>query len=397
MSVNVPKILNHLDQLKGIELYGCEPDWSGRIISQGAPQLESLSLRSLSFNNYGEIETFHLPVNAFPVLQHLELFGFIYTSSVASLTTLRSLTINPGGNIPKSHLPSSVEFLAILASLPNLSELSLTKALAPSVGPLPSSSVMLTHLTRLYIMDDILNIGIMACITAPQLKAIDLHHQYGDTSAEIATAVAVVAAIFRKLPTFTTSCSELSLSVTDSSFAGVKLWDDCTTCEIAKREPFFKMLIHGAGDLRVEESFLTLFPPTTCPPTLYLEFRVDTASHCAQYARLQHILRQLTHVTEVRTSNCKTLINVLDDTHPTISLPSLKEIGPTINSGSCKRLWPKLVEQLKVRKELHDVEIEKLVILDIYNLLTSADLKPFEGLVKVSKRKSELNYQPIFF
>ncbi|KAG9217604.1 hypothetical protein CCMSSC00406_0010423 [Pleurotus cornucopiae] len=381
--VNVPKILNRLHRLEEIKLVNCEPNWSSRIISQGAPQLKSLSL-----NNYGEIGRFHLPTDGFPVLQHLELIDFVYTSAVASLTTLRSLTINAGRSNDKSQLPSCIEFLATLSSLPNLSDLSLTEALASLEGPLPSSSVRLTHLTRLYIHDaDIRNLGMAVCITAPQLKAIDLCHS-GKASAEIATPI--VAAIFEKLPTFTASYSELSLCVGYFSGTRVKLWDNCVTSGAAKRAPFFDMVILGSGDLRTEELVLNLFPPTTHPPTLHFSSDIEMASDHVQYAPLQHVLRHLTRVTEVRTSGLKALTNLLGVTHP-ISLPSLKKIvlENDLNSIHKPRLLSKFVEQLKVRKGLHDVETETLEISDIYCQLTSADLKLFEGLVKVSKRRTK--------
>ncbi|KAG9217605.1 hypothetical protein CCMSSC00406_0010424 [Pleurotus cornucopiae] len=344
-----------------------------RIISQGAPQLESLSLDASE-----EIDRFEPPVDAFPVLQHLELFGFVYTPSVASLTTLRSLIIN-----------------ASRTSLPNLSKLSLTEALTSSDGPLPSSSVRLAHLTSLYIQDaDIRNIGLMACITAPQLKTIDLHHS-GKASAEIATPV--VAAIFQKLPTLTTSYSALTLGVGGSSFARVELWDDCVTSGTAKRAPFFEMVIHGTGDLRTEESILTLFPPTTYPPTLHFPPSIQIASDHSRYAPLRRILRQLTRVTEVRTSGLGALTNLLDDAHP-ISLPSLKQIvlETDYDCMDKQELLAKFVEQLKVRKGLHDVEIETFVVFDIKKQLTPADLKLFEGLVKVSKRKTKRRDQHVF-
>ncbi|KAF9490876.1 hypothetical protein BDN71DRAFT_142951 [Pleurotus eryngii] len=363
--VKVLNILNHLHRLKEIKLVDCEDDWFSRIISQGAPQLESLSLDSS-----GEIARFHPSADGFPVLQHLELIDFVYTSALASLAALRSLTINADRSDDKSQLPSCIEFLAILASLPNLSDLALTEAFAPLEGLLPSSSVRLTHLTRLSIQDtDIRILGMMVCITAPQLKAIDLCHS-GQASAEIATPV--VAAIFEKLPTFTTSCSELSLCVDYFSSTRVELWDGCTTSESANRAPFFQLVIHGTGDLRAEESVLTLFPPTTHPPTLHFSSNIEMTSDHVQYAPLQHILRQLTRVTEVRTSGLKALTNLLGVTHP-ISLPSLRKIVLENDFGSIDkpRLLSKFVEQLKVRK---GVETETLEISDIYGQLTSADL-----------------------
>ncbi|KAF9490877.1 hypothetical protein BDN71DRAFT_1453786 [Pleurotus eryngii] len=388
--VNVLNILNHLHRLKEINLEGCEADWSSRIISQGAPQLESLSL-----SNYGEIARFHPSADGFPVLQHLELSGFVYTSTVASLTTLRSLTITAEGSVDKSQFPSCSEFLAILACLPNLSELSLARAFARLEGPLPLSSVRLTHLTRLSIWDaDIRILGMMVCITAPQLNTIDLHHS-GKASAEIATPV--VAAIFEKLPTFATSRSALTLGVGGSSFARVELWDDCVTSGTAKRAPFFEMVIYGTGDLRTEESVLTLFPSTTYPPTLHFPPSIQIASDHAQYAPLRRILRQLTRVTEVRTSGLTALTNLLDDTHP-ISLPSLKQIVLETDYSSMdkQKLLAKFAEQLKVRKGLHDVAIETFVIFDASKQLAPADLKLFEGLVKVSKRQTKRRDQRIF-
>ncbi|KAF9490885.1 hypothetical protein BDN71DRAFT_143151 [Pleurotus eryngii] len=382
--VNALNILNHLHRLKEINLVDCEDDWFSRIISQGAPQLESLSLEAS-----GEIARFHPSADGFPVLQHLELIDLVYTSAVASLAALRSLTINAGGSDDKSQLPSCIEFLAILASLPNLSNLALTEAIAPLEGLLPSSSVRLTHLTRLSIQDtDIRILGMMVCITAPQLKAIDLCHS-GKASAEIATPI--VAAIFEKLPTFTTSCSELSLCVDYFSSTRVELWDGCTTSESANRAPFFQLVIHGTGDLRAEESVLTLFPPTTHPPILHFSSNIEMTSDHVQYAPLQHILRQLTRVTEVWTCGLKALTNLLGVTHP-ISLPSLKKIGLEIDFGTSgsidkPRLLSTFVEQLKVRKGPHDVETEILEISGSCDQLAYPDWKLFEGLeglVKVS-------------
>ncbi|KAF4568522.1 hypothetical protein EYR36_010534 [Pleurotus pulmonarius] len=381
---NVPKILNHLHRLKKINFANCEADWSSRIISQGAPQLESLSL-----SNYLKIERFHLPADGFPVLQHLELNDFVYTSTMASLTTLHSLTITAEGCGDRSQLPSCIEFLSTLASLPNLSELSLTEAFARLEGPLPALSVRLTHLTGLSIWDtDIRVFGMMVCITAPQLKAIDLHH-CGRADAEARVVTPVVAAIFEKLPSFATSYSALTLDV--GGFVRVELWGDCIASGTAKRAPFFAMEIYGTGDLRTEESVLTLFPSTTYPPTLHFPATIPIASDHAQYAPLRRVLRQLTRVTEVRTRGFAALTNLLDDAHP-ISLPSLKQIVlETDYSGQDKqKSLAKFAEQLKVRKVLHDVEIETFVIFDTRKQLKPADLKQFEGLVKVSKRKGKM-------
>ncbi|KAF7421245.1 hypothetical protein PC9H_011766 [Pleurotus ostreatus] len=165
-----------------------------------------------------------------------------------------------------------------------------------------------------------------ACITAPQLKVIDLCHS-GKASAE--TATPIVAAIFEKLlPTFPASYSELSLCVGNFSGTRVKLWDNCVATGTAKRAPFLNMVILGTGDLCV--------------------------------------------------------------THP-ISLPSLKKIVLEDDFSRIQkpRLLSKFVEQLKVWKGLHSVETETLEISDIYCQLTSADLKLFEGLVKVSKRRTK--------
>ncbi|KAF4590469.1 hypothetical protein EYR38_009770 [Pleurotus pulmonarius] len=378
---NVQNALSHLYRLKEVDLANCEDEWLARI-SQGAPQLESLSLGTC-----GKTPVFHPSDNAFPVLQHLELFGFVYTPSVASLTTLRSLTIAAAGIANRSQLPSCVEFLSTLASLPNLSELSLTEAFARLEGPLPLLSVRLTHLTRLSIWDvDIRVLGMMACITAPQLKAINLQHS-AKASAEIATPV--VAAIFKKLPTFATSRSELSLGVGGLSFAGVKLWDASAASGTAQHAPFFAMEIYGTGDLRTEESVLTLCPSTT-PPTLHFPCTIPITSAHAQYAPLRRVLRQLTRVTEVQIHGFTALANVLDDAHP-ISLPSLKRIVlETGYSGQDKqKSLAKFAEQLKVRKGLHDVEIETFVIFDTKKQIKPTDLKQFEGLVKVSKRKGK--------
>ncbi|KAF9490880.1 hypothetical protein BDN71DRAFT_1592622 [Pleurotus eryngii] len=337
--VNMLNILDHLHRLKEINLINCKDDWFSRIISQGAPQLESLSL-----STSGRIVRFHPLADGFPVLQHLELIDFVYTSALASLTALRSLTINAGRRGHKSQLPSCIEFLAILTSLPNLSNLALIDAFTPLEGLLPSSSVRLNHLTRVSIRDDdIRNFGLMGCIAAPQLKAIDLHHS-GEASAESATPV--VAAIFDKFPTFATSCSELWLCVGRFSFARVKLWDGCSTNESANRAPFFEMVIHGTGDPKAEESLLTLFPPTTSPATLHFPSSIQVATDDAQYAPLQHILRQLTQVTEVRTISSKGLTNLLHDTHP-ISLPSLKNVFLETRFNNTDRTWlSKFAEQL---------------------------------------------------
>ncbi|KAF9486623.1 hypothetical protein BDN71DRAFT_1514812, partial [Pleurotus eryngii] len=116
-----------------------------------------------------------------------------------------------------------------------------------------------------------------------------------------------------------------------------------------------------------------------------------TSDH-VQYAPLQHILRQLTRVTEVWTCGLKALTNLLGVTHP-ISLPSLKKIGLEIDFGTSgsidkPRLLSTFVEQLKVRKGPHDVETEILEISGSCDQLAYPDWKLFEGLeglVKVSK------------
>ncbi|KAF4588508.1 hypothetical protein EYR40_010060 [Pleurotus pulmonarius] len=349
---NVQNALSHLYRLKEVDLANCEDEWLARI-SQGAPQLESLSLSTC-----GKTPVFHPSDNAFPLLQHLELFGFVYTPSVASLTTLRSLTIAAAGIANRSQLPSCVEFLSTLASLPNLSELSLTEAFARLEGPLPLLS----------------------------LKAINLQHS-AKASAEIATPV--VAAIFQKLPTFATSRSELSLGVGGLSFAGVKLWDASAASGSAQHAPFFAMEIYGTGDLRTEESVLTLSPSTT-PPTLHFPCTIPITSAHAQYAPLRRVLRQLTRVTEVQTYGFAGLTNVLDDAHP-ISLPSLKQIvlETDYSDQDKQKSLAKFAEQLKVRKGLHDVEIETFVIFDPKKQIKPGDLKQFEGLVKVSKRQAK--------
>ncbi|KAJ8690805.1 hypothetical protein PTI98_012204 [Pleurotus ostreatus] len=173
---NVQKVLNHLHRLKAINLQGREADWSSRIISQGAPQLESLSLR-----NCGEIERFHPPADGFPVLQYGP------SSEAKASVKERSDRLGRDDNMARNSMP---------------------------LGSCDLSRLPLTFVVRM-----------AACITAPQLKVIDICHS-GKASAEIATPI--VAAIFEKLlPTFSASYSELSLCVGNFSGTRVKLWDNC--------------------------------------------------------------------------------------------------------------------------------------------------------------------------
>ncbi|KAG5219464.1 hypothetical protein IMY05_C4887000200 [Salix suchowensis] len=251
--VKVLNILNHLHRLKEIKLVDCEDDWFSRIISQGAPQLESLSLDSS-----GEIARFHPSADGFPVLQHLELIDFVYTSALASLAALRSLTINADRSDDKSQLPSCIEGTPTFV-------VSETYPLDEVIHP----GHRYTHSW---------NDGVYHGTAAQSHRSLSLW------PSKRRDATPVVAAIFEKLPTFTTSCSELSLCVDYFSSTRVELWDGCTTSESANRAPFFQLVIHGTGDLRAEESVLTLFPPTTHPPTLHFSSNIEMTSDHVQYA-----------------------------------------------------------------------------------------------------------------
>ncbi|KAF4562437.1 hypothetical protein EYR36_004167, partial [Pleurotus pulmonarius] len=104
----------------------------------------------------------------------------------------------------KGELPNPIDFFSALNDLPHLSSLTLTNALAQPTGPPPSLSINLPSLTDLSITDDdIRNIGLMACITAPRIETITLCCN-AEQEMEPERSAAIVADIYLKLPDLTT-------------------------------------------------------------------------------------------------------------------------------------------------------------------------------------------------
>ncbi|KAL4269330.1 hypothetical protein AB1N83_001896 [Pleurotus pulmonarius] len=375
-------ILNHLSQLKELNLRYCKREWSTRFTSEKAPRLTCLSLGSLT----PHIE-FDARADAFPSLQHLSLEDCIYSSNLASLTTLRTLSIRYQHVTNESKLTNAADFLTILKSLPRLNNLDLCHALAPLDGLAPLPSVTLPSLTNLLIADrDIHNVAMMASITAPQMKVAKITHT-GRAKAEIAASV--VAAIYAKLPTLTTSYAELTLIAGRYTEASVKLWRDCTVEESANLTPMFQLCASGTGDLGAEHSVLTLCPSTTYPPLLHFQSDVSERDAGRLPIPLQRILSQLTAVTEIRTPGLLDLSHALGPaTRQTVLLPRLKKVvtGRITCYKDQQGLLSKLQQQLKARKTSGE-GIETWQVDNTLKLLATSDLSQFEGIVNVVKRR----------
>ncbi|KAG9225750.1 hypothetical protein CCMSSC00406_0007760 [Pleurotus cornucopiae] len=105
-----------------------------------------------------------------------------------------------------------VDFYAGLKSLPFLSSLDLTGALAPLNGRMAQMSLNLLSLTHLSIEDaDIFNLGMMSCIRAPLIEMMKLVHT-GRTDG--GTLAPITAAIYSILPAIPDSSAKFVLTAT---------------------------------------------------------------------------------------------------------------------------------------------------------------------------------------
>ncbi|KAF4604354.1 hypothetical protein EYR40_001533 [Pleurotus pulmonarius] len=391
VSQKVLAVCNHLNRVRKIILR-CNPEWAKQIISAPTPQLEILSLRSNSSDNTTDL--FVISADTFPSLQHLSLIGYIFKASIGSLNNIRSLLITPsdhgGWRRSKINHADPLEFFAMLSGLPFLSSLTLIDALAPLKGPIPLLSVALPSLTHLLIQDDeISNLGMMSCITAPLIE-VKLWHT-GEANA--GTAYPAIAAIYSNLPDIPHSHSKFTLCTAANGRhpswfgAHVQIW---TGCPVEKREaviPFFDLKVSGTGDLGAEGWAFTLCPTTTLPPTLH--FRSDVESHnydsLAPYR--EHIFRQLKAVTELHSDRLIDISLILCDTpsdpSEAMSLPSLRKIITNIPDIKYKqRVLSRLRKQLGARKAV-DAGIEIWQI--DRRRLSPSDLEQFAGMVNIAE------------
>ncbi|KAG9225763.1 hypothetical protein CCMSSC00406_0007773 [Pleurotus cornucopiae] len=316
---NVLAVLNHLERLKKIILKA-QPNWVKRIVSEPTPQLEILSLETTSF---ATIDPFAFCADAFPSLQHLSLTGYVFKGNMTSLNNLRSLLIKPSDHSPRQYSKLNhadpVNFFATLNDLPFLSSLTLIDALAPLNGSIPPLSVILPSLTHLFIQDDdISNLGMMSCITAPFIE-VKLSHT-GQANAE--TASPVIAAIYSNLPDIPRSHSKLTLRTEavgwsrDRPGAHVQVWTGCAVEEQETDIPLFDLKVSGTGDLETEGWALTLCPSTTLPPILHFHSGVESFNYdsLATY----RIFRQLKDVTQLHSDRLIDIILVLHAVHGSI-------------------------------------------------------------------------------
>ncbi|KDQ28897.1 hypothetical protein PLEOSDRAFT_156634 [Pleurotus ostreatus PC15] len=251
-------------------------------------------------------------------------------------------------------------------NLPHLSSLTLTNALAQPVGPAPSLSINLPSLTDLSITDnDMRNIAWMACITAPRIETIKLWCSEKQIEAE--HSAAIVAAIYLNLPNLTDSHCQFALSLDTRQL-------DNYVC-----------VVPGTSDLRLEESVLTLFPPTNVPPVLCFSSNATTFSDDNLTIPCQRILRQLTDVSEVHVSRLIDLPLIMCDTpnkrgQTTMSLPSWKMMVfcDSFHVKYKSRIFRWLKKQLKARKTVGSpIETWQLNSTN----LESTNLEQFKDLV----------------
>ncbi|KDQ27934.1 hypothetical protein PLEOSDRAFT_158196 [Pleurotus ostreatus PC15] len=181
-------------------------------------------------------------------------------------------------------------------NLPHLSSLTLTNALAQPVGPAPSLSINLPSLTDLSITDNNMrNIAWMACITAPCIKTIKLWCSEKQIEAEHSTAI--VAAIYLNLPNLTDSHCQFALSLDTHQlhdYVHVQAWTKLTEFDEDALSLVFDFKVPGTSNLRLEESVLTLFPPTNVLPVLCFSSNATTFSDDNLTIPRQRILRRLT-------------------------------------------------------------------------------------------------------
>ncbi|KAG9225774.1 hypothetical protein CCMSSC00406_0007784 [Pleurotus cornucopiae] len=381
---NMVIFLDHLSQMKEIDLHTVDPEWLKRITSEPTPLLETLALESTS------AKSFTFSAGAFPALRRLSLKRYVCKTSLASLTSLRSLVID-STYTSTPELPSPIEFFTALNDFPHLSSLTLVNALAQPMAPTSSLSICLPSLRHLSIEDgEIRNIGLITCITAPCLETIKLWTTRMQLDVE--SSLAVIVAIYSKLPDLTHSSCEFILSTRrSSSYARVRVWANRTEDWRDSTTPFFDFKVIGPiAELQIEESVLMLFPPTSVPPTLY--FSSDAHSFSDDFFNIPRwrILRQLTNVTEVHADRLIDLVLIMCDT-PTkrgqniMSLPSWTKmvLHDVFDIDYKAQVLARLKKQADARKA-NNAAIKTWQ----FNLrttgttaLTSADVQQFEDLV----------------
>ncbi|KAF7441281.1 hypothetical protein PC9H_001630 [Pleurotus ostreatus] len=376
--------LDHLSQMKEIDLYTVDTVWLKRITSEPTPLLETLALESTS------AKPFTFSPGAFPALRHLSLKLYVCKTSLASLTSLHSLVIDCT-YISALELPSPIEFFTALNDHPHLSRLTLVNALALPITPTPSLSICLPSLTDLSIEDgDVRNIGLITCITAPCLET--RKHWTTMMQLDVESSLAVIVAIYSKLPDLTHSSCEFILSTRrSSSYARVRVWANHTEDRRESMTPFFDFKVMGPiAGLQIEESVLMLFPPTSIPPTLYFSSDADSFSDDAFSTTRQRILRQLTNVTEVHADRLIDLVLIMCDTptkrgENTMSLPSWTKmvLHDVFDVNYKARVLARLKKQTNARKAKNAA-----IKTWQFNLrttgataLTTADVQQFEDLV----------------
>lgn len=383
---NVLALLDRLRQLKELNLR-CNAEWLERITSEPTPLLETLALENAS--GYRSVGAFTFPADAFPALRYLTLKHYICASDSTSFIPLHSLAIDCT-QVITDELPNPIDFFSALNDLPHLSSLTLTNALAQPTGPASSLSINLPSLTDLSITDDdIRNIGLMTCITAPRIETIKLCCNTEQQAELAGRSTAIVAAIYLKLPDLTHTQCQFVLALggrSSKNYARVRAWTKRPENNQDSVTPVFDFRVPGTSDLRLEESVLTLFPPTTIPPILYFSSSATTFSDDDFTIPIQRILRQLTDVAEVHANSLIDLTLIMCDTptkrgQTTMSLPSWKTMVFHDSFYSIKyksRILGRLKKQLKARKAVNaPIETWQLHSMS----LSSTDLEQFQDLV----------------
>ncbi|KAF4602508.1 hypothetical protein EYR40_005719 [Pleurotus pulmonarius] len=385
---NILTLLDRLHQVKELNLK-CNSEWWKRITSESTPLLETLALENASGPRPASTVTFS--TDAFPALRHLALKHYICASNPTSFIPLHSLAIDCT-QVMKGELPNPIDFFSALNDLPHLSSLTLTNALAQPTGPPPSLSINLPSLTDLSIADDdIRNIGLMACITAPRIETITLCCN-AEQEMEPERSAAIVADIYLKLPDLTHTQCQFVLAIGTHPYARVRAWTKRPENNQDSIPPLFDFKVPGTSDLRLEESVLTLFPPTTVPPILNFSSNATTFSDDDYTVPRQRILRQLMDVTEVHANRLMDLALIMCDTptkrgQTTMSLPSWKTMVFHDSFYSIKyksRILGRLKKQLKARKTVNaPIETWQLDSMS----LSATDLEQFQDLVDCVSQK----------
>ncbi|KAL4259812.1 hypothetical protein AB1N83_011803 [Pleurotus pulmonarius] len=344
--------LYYLRRLKEITLDNVDPKALQRITFEPAPQLEILSLQSNS-RPFHELPPFTVGPNALLALHHLSLKGYVFKSSLATLTNLRSLVINSfqPNRFSTARFISPVDFFASLDGLPFLTSIDLTDAFAPLDGPMPPLSVSLPSLTYLAIRHHhISNIGMMACIRAPRLATIQLMHT---GQADANTVAPIMAAIYSNLPDLPDSYAKFVLNSTFGSpplnWAHVRIWTRCTFEERERIAPFFELKARVIGDMEAVGPVLTFCPMTTRPASLHFESVQGPTTVGILDTTRARLFSKLSNVGELHCDNIADVVMALcadpQQRSQAMSLPTLKKI--VLYAAPARQRQPGRLSQLR--------------------------------------------------